>query len=104
MVLMDEATLARFVRITINGFDENIRGKLALEIFIFAGTQKGWINSSKEEYNNYHCTYMPGTAGYIHARILASAPYFVKNYVIDSIKDYPHIWEEESCLIWNEYI
>lgn len=104
MVSMDDKAIAEFVKITINGFDEAIRCHVAFEIFLFASTQKGWKDSTKERYNDYHCTYRPGTDAYNHAKILTSPPFNLKSYVIVSIKDYPEIWEEESCLIWNRYM
>lgn len=102
MVLLDEKAVKTYAKLIIYGFNEKMRWNVAFEIYLFAGTQKGWKNSSKEEYHSYHCTYIPGTDAYERAKKLTSPPYNLKPYTIDSIKDFPEIWEEVSCLIWND--
>ena len=101
---MSHEAVARLVKNTINQYDPNIRWELAFEIFLFAKTQKGWKDSTKERYNEYHCTYRTGTDAQSHVEVLTTNPFNLKSYVIDSIKEHPEIWEEESCLLWNSFM
>ena len=85
----------------IESYEKSLQGELALLIFLFSMNQLDWKDKSIEEYWENSSTYNPRTKAYIYKKDLTSDPFNLNLFVIESIKQNPKKWAEESCLIWD---
>jgi hypothetical protein len=88
----------------IESFDERLQGKLAVKIFVFCITLGGWKDMSYEDYWSRSSIYNSESLAFKFRKELQSEPFFLNDFVIDSMKENTIEWITESCIIWDDKI
>lgn len=91
-------------RAFIESYDIELRGKLAVKIFLFCVTQGNWTTKSNDDYWDISSIYNPKSPAYKLKTELTSEPFNLNDFVIISIKENTVEWLTESCMIWDDYI